>query len=42
MYVVQFFIMEKMRAGASITGVYPFSDETKREYQAWKSKRAKS
>ena len=29
-------VMEKIRAGASITGVYPFSDEAKREYQAWK------
>ena len=35
------FVMEKIHAGASITGVYPFSDETKREYEAWKAKRKK-
>jgi regulator of RNase E activity RraA len=35
------FVMEKIRAGASITGVYPFSDETKRDYEAWKAKRAR-
>jgi regulator of RNase E activity RraA len=35
------FVMEKIRAGASITGVYPFSDETRREYEAWKAKRQK-
>jgi regulator of RNase E activity RraA len=33
------FVMEKIRAGASITGVYPFSDDTKREYEAWKARR---
>jgi regulator of RNase E activity RraA len=33
------FVMEKIRAGASITGVYPFSDDTKREYEAWKAMR---
>ena len=33
------FVMEKIHAGASITGVYPFSDETKRAYAAWKAKR---
>jgi regulator of RNase E activity RraA len=36
------FVMEKIRAGASITGVYPFSDETKREYEAWKARRGVS
>lgn len=35
------FVMEKIHAGASITGVYPFSDETKRDYEAWKAKRKK-
>jgi regulator of RNase E activity RraA len=33
------FVMEKIRAGASITGVYPFSDAAKREYEAWKAMR---
>lgn len=33
------FVMEKIRAGAAITGVYPFSEETKREYAAWKAQR---
>ena len=35
------FVMEKIHAGASITGVYPFSEETKRAYEAWKAKRRK-
>jgi regulator of RNase E activity RraA len=35
------FVMAKIRAGASITGVYPFSDETKRDYAAWKAQRTK-
>jgi len=35
------FVMEKIKAGASITGVYPFSDETRRAYEAWKARRKK-
>lgn len=35
------FIMEKIRAGASIVGTYPPAESTLAEYQAWKEARAK-
>jgi len=33
------FILEKVRAGAPLPGTYPPSDETLREYEAWKRRR---
>lgn len=33
------FIMEKVRAGASIIGVYPPNEATLREYEAWRASR---
>jgi regulator of RNase E activity RraA len=35
------FIMEKIRAGASIVGTYPPDEETLAEYRAWRDERAK-
>ena len=35
------FILEKIRAGASIVGTYPPVESTLAEYQAWKEARAK-
>ncbi len=33
------FVQEKIRAGASIVGVYPMSEETAEEYQRWRHER---
>jgi len=36
------FIMEKIRAGAGIVGVYPPDAQTLAEYEAWKKRQAGS
>lgn len=37
----ELFIMEKVRGGASIIGVYPPSEETLAEYRTWQEKRGR-
>jgi regulator of RNase E activity RraA len=40
--VFETFVIEKVKAGSSIVGLYPPNEATQKEYADWRAKRAKA